>query len=301
MAGLNLIQRAGWVLDTIRDHQYVHRMMGIGSKDLVLDVGSGAGPCLRSNVLCDKFVSDATERQGQSVVTDRPFIVADAACLPFADKSFDFVICSHVLEHVPDPGAVIRELQRVAPRGYIETPSAGWEKVNGFRFHLWMVSLRDRTLVFEKKRGVYQDPELRDWFAGLQRVSHFGERLWKARRHIGVYTALCWEESISYEIHDTMGVDGFVHAVVDGDDEEYPESAQSGLASRLLSAWGRRLRRSSEVTWDVLEQRLACPECRGRLRRSSTGYACAQCAYEFPIDAAGHPRLLPRNAISTAV
>ena len=45
-------------------------------------------------------------------------VVADASNLPFEDKSFDFVISSHVLEHLFDPIAAIHEWRRVA-RKYI--------------------------------------------------------------------------------------------------------------------------------------------------------------------------------------
>lgn len=43
---------------------------------------------------------------------------ADLTALPFASESFDLVICSHVLEHVPDDRAAFSELHRVlAPGG----------------------------------------------------------------------------------------------------------------------------------------------------------------------------------------
>lgn len=38
---------------------------------------------------------------------------ADMTALPFTDSSFDFAICSHVLEHIEDDGAAIAELYRV--------------------------------------------------------------------------------------------------------------------------------------------------------------------------------------------
>ena len=41
-------------------------------------------------------------------------VVADAADLPFARKSYDFVISSHMLEHAYDPISVIQEWERVA-------------------------------------------------------------------------------------------------------------------------------------------------------------------------------------------
>lgn len=47
----------------------------------------------------------------------RPHIRADAARLPFAEGSFDAVVCLEVLEYVADPGAVMRELARVVRRG----------------------------------------------------------------------------------------------------------------------------------------------------------------------------------------
>jgi glycosyltransferase involved in cell wall biosynthesis/SAM-dependent methyltransferase len=53
---------------------------------------------------------------------------ADITNLPFPDASFDLVYCSHVLEHVPDDGAAMRELLRVlVPDGLavVMVPLAG--------------------------------------------------------------------------------------------------------------------------------------------------------------------------------
>lgn len=43
--------------------------------------------------------------------------------LPFADKSYDFVYCRHMLEDMYNPFAVCAEMERVGKAGYIETPS----------------------------------------------------------------------------------------------------------------------------------------------------------------------------------
>ncbi|MEL6365679.1 MAG: class I SAM-dependent methyltransferase [Pseudomonadota bacterium] len=43
--------------------------------------------------------------------------VGDALALPFQDGAFDVVVCSEVLEHIPDYRAAIREIARVSAPG----------------------------------------------------------------------------------------------------------------------------------------------------------------------------------------
>ena len=40
-------------------------------------------------------------------------IKADICSLPFDDNSFDFILCNHVLEHIPDDSKAMQELYRV--------------------------------------------------------------------------------------------------------------------------------------------------------------------------------------------
>jgi len=61
-----------------------------------------------------KFVEFAgAARPGHSFILSS----ANALALPFADNSFDKVICSEVLEHIPDYRAALQEIDRVLKPG----------------------------------------------------------------------------------------------------------------------------------------------------------------------------------------
>jgi SAM-dependent methyltransferase len=88
----------------------------------VLVVGGGTLGAGMAPLLDDPAV-DATETDVW--LGPRTEIVCDAHDLPFADGSFDAVICQAVLEHVVDPPRVVSEIHRVlAPGGlvYAEIP-----------------------------------------------------------------------------------------------------------------------------------------------------------------------------------
>ena len=44
-------------------------------------------------------------------------VKADICDLPFEDNSFDFILCNHVLEHIPDDTKAMQELHRVLSKG----------------------------------------------------------------------------------------------------------------------------------------------------------------------------------------
>lgn len=125
--------------------------LGIGSEELVLEVGGGHNPLKRANVIADIDFYSGIHRDGMPIQVDsnRFYVQGDIANLPFSDKAFDWVICFHVLEHVENPQSACDELMRVAEKGFIEVPRKWTEYFAGHPAHRWLIDLVDNALVFE--------------------------------------------------------------------------------------------------------------------------------------------------------
>ena len=119
---------------------------------VVLDIGSGTFPNPRADLLCERDLVDNRHRGGLAVVVDRPLVLGDALSIPLRDHAVDFVIASHIAEHIDEPVRFCHELARVARSGYIETPSPLFERLFDVEYHSWIVSRRGGELVFEHKR-----------------------------------------------------------------------------------------------------------------------------------------------------
>ncbi len=153
------------------------RKINIEDSWRVLDVGSGHHPHPRADVLLELHVDSHAERSGVAAVRDQRLIVGDAQTMPFADNEFDYVIASHVAEHVEDPERLCRELSRVASAGYIETP--GWLTDILLResFHRWRVRRDGPGLRFDRVRdprplGVLGDLAYAITYIGVERPGH---------------------------------------------------------------------------------------------------------------------------------
>ena len=90
----------------------------------ILDVGCGTGYLLKAITAMrqDQFtrVTGVDFVRPDGLNTDGiEFIEAPIERLPFADKVFDTVICTHVIEHILDYRAAIQELRRVAAKRLI--------------------------------------------------------------------------------------------------------------------------------------------------------------------------------------
>lgn len=123
----------------------------IGPDDMVLDVGFGGWPFKRANHLADRYPEETSHRMEAIARDSRPFIQVDIEKLPFRGSAYDFIFCSHVLEHLDNPGQAIRELMRVGRRGYIEVPTRLSDVMFNFTrltdHHRWHGLVLGKTLV----------------------------------------------------------------------------------------------------------------------------------------------------------
>lgn len=105
----------------------------------VLEVGPGGTPHPRADVLLERRFDDeeAAAQRGHAppLASGKQVVFYDGGRFPFDDRAFDYVICSHVLEHVENVAAFVGELTRIAPRGYVEFPTVLYEYLYNFRVH----------------------------------------------------------------------------------------------------------------------------------------------------------------------
>lgn len=184
---------------------------GIGPSDKVLDIGSGNIPFQLATHLAD--LSPEDDHYGRAGapfkhVQGKPVHTCNIEDMrEFADKEFDFVYCSHVLEHVKNPERACRELMRIGRRGYIETPTRGkdlWLNTAKVSNHLWAVEYLHQKLIFTE----YTPEEAEGFQCDLLMKMHLApqskrEKALTALIYLKadlVNTMFVWENSFEYEV-----------------------------------------------------------------------------------------------------
>ena len=166
--------------------QYVDNKIEQNPSWKILDIGCGYTAHEKANVICD--IQDLS-----NFYKNKKFIQLDGKTLPFKNKEFDFVIASHVIEHVEDVTFFIKELERVSSKGYIELPTSlednlVFENKNDHLWHMEFNDINQKLLI--TKRTQYIEPVITVSTA-KKLAKYFKQSL---------ILELFWEESIEFEL-----------------------------------------------------------------------------------------------------
>jgi len=153
----------------------------------ILDIGCGYNANKFANVICD--IQDLS-----NYYLNKKFIKLTEKKLPFNDKEFDFVVASHVMEHVEDVEFFIKELQRVSKQGYIELPTKLEDNLvfENKKDHLWHMDFDDvENKILISKKVQYIEPILT--VASINRLNKFFRN--------SLVLELFWKGTIDYKIN----------------------------------------------------------------------------------------------------
>ena len=97
--------------------EFYSREIPLHAKGRLLDLGCGKAPMLgfyrprSSSIVCADWPNSLHSNPNTDVFLDL------SKPLPFLDASFDTILLSDVLEHIPDPAQLCKEMSRILSRG----------------------------------------------------------------------------------------------------------------------------------------------------------------------------------------
>ena len=156
----------------------------------VLDIGCGYRAHPKANTVADV-------QNFKDLYKEKKFVQILNKNLPFKDKEFDFVIASHVIEHVVDFEFFIKELERISVKGYIELPTRLGDNLvfENKNDHIWWFCYDDITnnLIASKKNQIIHP------FITVSTAKLF-ENIFRESFVIELF----WEKKIEYKIDNEI-------------------------------------------------------------------------------------------------
>jgi len=156
----------------------------------ILDIGCGYTANKNAKIVADT-------QDLSNFYKDKKFIRITKKKLPFRDNEFDFVITSHVIEHVDDFQFFIKEIERISKQGYIELPTRLGDNlvIENLKDHIWWFKYDDdlNLLIVSKKNQILEP------FINVSTAKKF-ESIFRE----SLVMELLWENKIDYKVDDSL-------------------------------------------------------------------------------------------------
>ena len=116
----------------LRRYRFIHRLLRVEEvSGFILDLGGGPASFFGAMFSRPEQVILLEVDCGRACKAKRTkpalrVIVADGEHLPLSDCSVSMTVCNSVIEHVDDPGALAREIDRVSQSYFLQTPNGNF-------------------------------------------------------------------------------------------------------------------------------------------------------------------------------
>ncbi len=204
----------------------------------ILDIGCGSGRHTAAAYALEKAAvigadanfQDLLQARSRLCLHDRlgahgsgcwSLAAADIVHLPFADGAFDLVVCSEVLEHIPDHGQAMREIVRVLKPGcplVVSVPRRWPETI------CWSLSADYRAMPGGHIR-IYRAAEL------LAAVERCGVKHWRTHYAHSLHTPYWWLKCLLGLQRDQLPPVRWYHRFLTWDMMQHPH------LTRILDRW----------------------------------------------------------------
>ena len=169
---------------------HINKFLKNNSSYKILDIGCG--------YTANKYATTISDVQDFSnFYKDKNFVKIEGKKLPFKDKEFDFVIASHVIEHVEDFEFFIQELERISVKGYIELPTRLGDNLvfENVTDHIWWFTFDDiENILLASRRKQCISP-----FLSVSSSKKFDSMFRES-----MVLEVLWEKKIDYKIDEII-------------------------------------------------------------------------------------------------
>lgn len=196
----------------LTDSEIIQKLK-IKSTDKILDIGGSMTQHseIKIDTLVDIIRPEESPYNPTKLLASK-FVKLDITRqkLPFADKSFDICLCTHTLEDLPNPTFIIDEMNRVAKRGLIVTPSMGFDMVfTPIDYTNWLTGARRVPGEAHHKWFFINEGNLLRLipkYYGVLYTHDFQITGWKGPREMEYY----WKEKINYREFSSLNMHNLI-------------------------------------------------------------------------------------------